>query len=332
MDDYGGSYSRPSEKYGAKEKGYINNYNKYDEFYDDYTRSKGKKYSKFNYDDAYEKNDVSHYHDDDRSRASYDEPKSYGASPKFKPKLSPDYGNYDNPSYYPASYDAPGKRRKRGGRRSQYGSYSSLQPSFNSGKGEPRQAYDPTSWARWVAGDVDGDKVATRPRRNKGYRRNSSSRQLGVVGDSSGWRGSSGPSSGPGGATTTSSVTTSHIIHHYKPETKDEGSSGEKDSVIGAIKKHLPPLPTLPWPFNGVRRMGVDEGEPIFIEDLELEGKNNYLEEGSSNYPDSIQSILESIEEEETSLAPEIAYPFLEEEDAYLFDIDQYNGYKDNNL
>ena len=78
--------------------------------------------------------------------------------------------------------------------------------------------------------------------------------------------------------------------------------------------------------------MGVDEGEPIFIEDLELEGKNNYLEEGSSNYPDSIQSILESIEEEETSLAPEIAYPFLEEEDAYLFDIDQYNGYKDNNL
>ena len=160
-----------------------------------------------------------------------------------------------------------------------------------------------------------------------GYKRTSSGQEF----DSSGWKGSTGPS-GPGGKSSTTSVTTSHIIHHYKPEKKNEGSSKKDDSVIGALKKHLPPLPTLPWPFNGVRRMGVDEGEPIFIEDLELEGKNNYLEEGSSNYPDSIQSILESIEEEETSLAPEIAYPFLEEEDAYLFDIDQYNGYKDNNL
>ena len=68
--------------------------------------------------------------------------------------------------------------------------------------------------------------------------------------------------------------------------------------------------------------MGVDEGEPIFIEDLE---------ERSNNYPDSIQSILESIEEEETSLAPEVMYPFLEEEDPYLFDIEQYNSYVDNN-
>jgi len=67
--------------------------------------------------------------------------------------------------------------------------------------------------------------------------------------------------------------------------------------------------------------MGVDEGEPIFIEDLD---------ERSNNYPDSIQSILESIEEEETSLAPEVMYPFLEEEDPYLFDINQY-GYLDNN-
>ena len=142
------------------------------------------------------------------------------------------------------------------------------------------------------------------------------------VGDSSGWRGSSGPS-GPEGSKTTSTMTTSHIIHHYKPEKKDEGTSGEQeDSVIGAIKKHLPPLPTLPWPFNGVRRMGVDEGEPIFIE--EVEERNN-------KYPDSIQSILESIEEEETSLAPEVIYPFLEEEDPYVFDIEEYNGYIDNN-
>ena len=321
MDGYDGSYSRPSEKYGVKSQGYLNNINKYDEFYDDYTRTNRKDYSKFNYNDAYGNDEVSQYNED--SRKSYDQPKNYGASSKFKPKLEKDYGNYDNPEYYPASsasyeYDPPVKRRKRGGRRGQYGSYSSLQPSYNSDKGEPKQAYDPTSWARWVGGNEDGNKVARS--RRKGYRRNSSGRQQGVV-DSSGWRGSSGPS-GPGGSTTTSSMTTSHIIHHYKPEKKDESTTGEEDSVIGAIKKHLPPLPTLPWPFNGVRRMGVDEGEPIFIE--ELEERNN-------NYPDSIQSILESIEEEETSLAPEVMYPFLEEEDPYVFDIEQYNGYINNN-
>jgi hypothetical protein len=72
--------------------------------------------------------------------------------------------------------------------------------------------------------------------------------------------------------------------------------------------------------------MGVDEGEPIFIEDLE---------ERSTTYPDSIQSILESIEEEETSLAPEVQYPFLEEEDPFLAEEDPYvfepyNGYQDD--
>ena len=167
-----------------------------------------------------------------------------------------------------------------------------------------------------TGGDVGGDTSlpARRSRRKVGYKRTSSGQEF----DSSGWKGSTGPS-GPGGKSSTTSVTTSHIIHHYKPEKKNEGSSKKDDSVIGALKKHLPLLPTLPWPFNGVRRMGVDEGEPIFIEDLE---------EKSTTYPDSIQSILESIEEEETSLAPEVQYPFLAEEDPYVFE--PYNGYQDN--
>ena len=66
----------------------------------------------------------------------------------------------------------------------------------------------------------------------------------------------------------------------------------------------------------------VEENEKItddIIEDLE---------EKSTTYPDSIQSILESIEEEETSLAPEVQYPFLEEQDPYVFE--PYNGYQDD--
>jgi len=197
MDTYGGSHSKRSKKYETQDQGYFDNINKYDKYYDDYTRKYKKELSKFDYNEGYSNNEVSP--NKEYSRSSYDPPNSYGASAKFKPKL--DYGNYDDAGYYP-SYDPPSSRRKRGGRRSQYGSYSSVEPSYNPGKGEstlynpgkgePRQAYDPTSWARWMTGDDGGGHTslpARRSRRKVGYKRPSSGQEF----DSSGWKGSTGP-------------------------------------------------------------------------------------------------------------------------------------------
>ena len=226
-----------------------------------------------------------------------------------------DYTTGKNSGY--SYHNNPPKKRRRqrsrqyGGRGTSNmdGGYSSFRPSYdmkesyNPAKGAPREEYNPAAWAHWMAKGVGRGGG----RRGRGYRHRKGP-DMAPLGPSGG---------GEDGSTTT--VTASHIIHHYKPEEVDQGSEDKDDSVIGAIKKHLPPLPQLPWPFNAARRMGTENGEEIFIEDMK--------EEGKPRYPDSIQSILENLETQGTNLVSTQRFPFLEEEEKFLGSLDQKELY-----
>jgi hypothetical protein len=229
-------------------------------------------------------------------RKNYDSPTQYDdRRTRYEYDASPNYGNSNEESY--------SRRRQPRTRSRPYGGeeggYSSLEPSYSPVRGEPRGPYSPETWARW-----EGEG-----RGSSGSRGRSPSKRRSPSGSRGGWRGSSGPSGGGDSATT---MTTSHIVHHYKPKEEEKASEGVDDPVSWLPK--LPALPKLPWPFN--RRMGVDEGEEVFIEDLNGERKR---------YPDSIQSILATIDTEETT----DRLPFLDNEDNYFKSKEFYGGYRD---
>ena len=238
--------------------------------------------------------------------------KRYAGKDAYSGKL---YAGEDRYKWKPERYNRKVGVRHHGSRGlgAMDGGYSSFQPSYNPTKGEPTTPYDPSAWARWEAGETG---PPSRSRRRGAKRRV----PTGGNWDTEEWRGASGPS---GAGDTTTTVTKSHIIHHYKPEGDEEEKRSSGDtSVIGAIKKHLPPLPPLPklpWPF-GARRMGVETGDEIYIDGVKEDRE----------YPDSIQSILENLDDEGTSLAPQQSLPFLDEDDMYFTRNDGYEYH--NNL
>lgn len=257
---------------------------------------------------------------------------NYGSSSKqYRSESGTAYDSYANDDHtssknsgYSSHNDPPKKRRRQRSRQygvratsSLDGGYSSFRPSYdmkesyNPAKGSPREEYNPAAWAQWMT-EGEGGRGG---RRGRGYRHRKGPDMTPL-----------GPSGG-GEDDSTTTVTASHIIHHYKPEEADQGIEDMDTSVIGAIKKHLPPLPQLPWPFNAARRMGTENGEEIFIEDMK--------EEDKPRYPDSIQSILENLETQGTNLVSTQRFPFLEEEEKFLGSLDRkelYDFYREEAL
>lgn len=198
---------------------------------------------------------------------------------------------------------------ENGGKSFQYqdGVHRSFSNSYNMIPGEPVSPYNPSEWARWEGGGTNSRSNS----RSSSRDRSGGSRDLRYAGS----RSSTGYSdmSEDSGDGTTTTITEQHIVHHYKPEDKKKSHSKEDRSVLGVIQKHLP---RLPWPFNGVRRMGVDEEDVILIDTDVKEGSGR-------KYPDSIQSILETMEGA-NSRADTVVYPFLE--DNYKFVESERNG------